>query len=138
MDAKSRRIFIKQMNMILRLFSIEFVYQIPNSSSNSKVPDFIPKKDNDQEFVKVHEPLLPIGTATQSIGNQAQMLPGGMVENYSHEWVSRLDLPIKTKVKYKNKNLYINKRADYQDVAGIFIYYLSGRSDLNGLSSENI
>lgn len=130
-DMKAKRIFSREVNRIFRLFSADFKYQLPPTTDGTD--DFGNPTTVDSDWQNVTEPIITVGSsATATLGNQAQLVNGTNAETYAYEWFSRLDLPMKTAVEYKGKQFNINKRVNYSDVAGIFIYYLQGRSDSNG------
>ncbi|WP_268914028.1 hypothetical protein [Lentilactobacillus sp. SPB1-3] len=129
MDAKAKRIFIREINQIFRMFSVSFQYALPTKSIQDD--EWGDDSQSEQpEWQDVYEPLIAVGNSAQAnIANQVVQLPGGQTDTYAYEWLSKLDLPTTTKVMYHEQELEIIKIGPYQDQTGIFIYFLRGRGD---------
>ncbi|GAT90054.1 hypothetical protein [Apilactobacillus kunkeei] len=135
MDAVAKRTFNTALNRLYRIFKVELAYKTTQEVESSSDDGFGDIGNNyvESDWVTVCEPIIPTGTsASSSLGNTLNMLSGGSVEDYSYEWISKIDLPLKTRVKYKDKQLSIAKKSDYSDIAGFFVYQLQDRSDHNG------
>lgn len=129
MDAKAKRAFKKGINQIFRKFSVSFQYAEPTQSTeDDEWGD--DSKLTQPNWQNVYEPLIAVGNSAQSsIANQLVQLPGGQANTYAYEWLSKLDLPTTTAIKYHDQQLEIVKVGPYDEQVGCYIYFLQGRSD---------
>ncbi|TPR12226.1 hypothetical protein [Apilactobacillus timberlakei] len=141
-DKALKRRSITAYNKLVRLYGVELEYAIYHESSNSNqssddgfgdIGDADSNTNNYDDWQKSSNELFgPTGaSASSSLGNQLAMLSGSSVESYDYEWISKLDVPLKTKVRYKDKIIKVKKKADYDDMVGFFVYQLTDRSDDN-------
>lgn len=137
MDAKAKRILSRGLNKIFRLYSVSFQYALsPETTTDDDYGDDIP---GEPTWVDNYEPLIAVGnSATAQVGNAVQQLAGGDAETYAFEWLSRKDLPVKTRIKYHDQDLEIDKIGPYLDQVGANLYFLQGRSDANDLSKQDV
>lgn len=128
MEARSRRIFVKGLNKIFRMYSVDFEYAVlDHASADDNWGD-----DNTSplQFKAAREPLIAIGTSARSyITNKLIKLPGGVTESFAFEWISKIDVPNETVVKYGDRMLQVVRKSPLDDLAGVYIYLLRGRGD---------
>lgn len=128
MDAKAKRLFTRALNKFFREASVDFEYALPSTSTED--PDWGDDTQSALQWQPIREPLIAAGTSINSyVANQIIQLPGGQANTYAAEWVSRLDLPDKTAVRYRGQEFEIQRRLDDYEFVGAFLYFLQGRSD---------
>lgn len=128
MDAKAKRLFTRALNKFFREASVDFEYALPGTKTED--PDWGDDTQSPLQWQKAHEPLTAAGNSINAfVANQIVQLPGGQAETYAFEWISRMDLPQKTAVRYRGQELEIERRSDNLEVVGAFLYFLKGRSD---------
>lgn len=126
-------------NKLFRLYAVDFQYAVYHESDDKKSDDSdfgdigdADSNDNYDDWQSTRDLLTPTGSsASSSLGNQLQALSGATAESFDYEWISKKDVPLKTKIKYKDKTLKVKKKSDYDDIVGLFLYQLSDRSDDN-------
>jgi len=130
MSAKSKRIMSREINKIFRLFSVDFEYALP--SQETDVDDQWgdeTKTIDDLKWLKVREPLISVSNSA----NTLVKLPGGDAASYSWEWLSRMQVPDRTIVSYHKQQFSVVHYGDVADIAGVYLYFLQGRSDHVGI-----
>lgn len=138
MDSRSKRLMQTALNKAFRLFSVDFEYSsyLGISDTNNSDDGFGSSSTSEDMYGNwetVHELLSPVGgSANSTLANQLQMLSGGNAERYTYEWISKIDVPLKSKIRYKGKVLHITKKTDYSEMVGFFVYLIKDRSDDNG------
>ncbi|WP_338230791.1 hypothetical protein [Lactiplantibacillus paraxiangfangensis] len=78
------------------------------------------------------EPLMPF-TSGRSV--LMSLGAGGSADAFDYEWWSTGHYPTGTVVRYQGHELTVKKIDPYFEIGGFAVYYLSARSDHDGVSS---
>lgn len=129
-DPYTARLGRKGVNIIFRKIKVDFTYQLPVKENRPNDDDHLVMVKNTgwSDPVEVCEPLVPISAQT---ANQLANAQEGTATEYQYIWLSRHNVPMKTRITFRGQQLTITNKVDYTDLANFYEYYLKGRSDLN-------
>ncbi|GAK47711.1 hypothetical protein LOSG293_110270 [Secundilactobacillus oryzae JCM 18671] len=131
MPAKVQRLMSRNINKIFRLMSVDFEYAIPTTTADDHWGD---QSKEPLEWQSIREPIISVGNSASTLVK----LPGGDASSYSWEWLSHLEVPEKTVVRYRGQQFSVTRYGDSQDIVGAYLYFLQGRSDHIDVQRKNL
>lgn len=142
--AKTTRYFKYFRKTIFKYYRRSIQYSLPSDASNTPQYDDLGRLVSDNQSIDtvanwqtVYDPIFPtLDRSSSRLLEGLSIINNSTAQQSAYMWLSALDIPVKTMVKVDGKEYKVSELADYKNVFGFSIYYLRGRSDMDGLSDR--